>query len=166
MSRPSDSRAIEQALFDLLPDFTWCGHCGTASRSLTSKDAQIVIDQMVIWSEQDDPLVVLDAFVWIFEMHGRASAWSCSCPPPRPPKPPPTPNGGFHLYRLWGQDDRLLYVGVSTRLRSRLASHKRRLGDLIVRISWEEHENERAMLDAETAAIRNEDPALNKAKIR
>ena len=75
------------------------------------------------------------------------------------------PRAGFHLYRLWGEDDRLLYVGVSTRLANRLKSHYRRWGDLIKAVSWEEHPDERAMLAAEREAVRDEDPALNKALV-
>ncbi len=78
----------------------------------------------------------------------------------------PAPNSGCFLYRLWASDGRLLYVGVSTRLRNRLASHQRRWGDLIGSVTWEEHPDERSMLAAEAEAIANEDPALNKAGVR
>ena len=80
-----------------------------------------------------------------------------------PPPQPRAPNRGFFLYRLWSDDDRLLYVGVSTRLRNRLATHQRRWGDLIGSVTWEEHPDEVSMLLAERVAVRDEDPALNKA---
>lgn len=79
---------------------------------------------------------------------------------------PTAPEGGCYLYRLWCDDGRLLYVGVSTRLRARLASHRRRWPDLWTEATWEEHPDEATMLAAERHAIANEDPALNRAGIR
>jgi hypothetical protein len=84
--------------------------------------------------------------------------------PPEPAQPDP-PAGGFHLYRLWAEDGRLLYVGVSTRLRARLRVHHKRWGDLIHHATWEAHDSERAMLEAERQAVRDEDPALNRALV-
>lgn len=75
------------------------------------------------------------------------------------------PSAGFHLYRLWAADGRLLYVGVSTCLSARLRVHRKRWGDLIDHATWEAHPDERAMLDAERQAITDEDPALNRASI-
>lgn len=75
------------------------------------------------------------------------------------------PSSGFHLYRLWDANDRLLYVGVSTNLSARLRVHRKRWGDLIDHATWEAHPDERAMLDAERQAITDEDPALNRASI-
>ncbi len=115
------------------------------------------------WSEGVDRLVTLEALAWIMEMHSRAKVWTCECKPPREPKSPPPPTSGFYLYRLWSEEDRLLYVGVSCRLRSRLRTHRRRWGSLIDHATWEEHASEKAMLDAEREAIREEDPALNRA---
>lgn len=89
-------------------------------------------------------------------------AWRDANTPPPVPLPPAA---GFHLYRLWASDGRLLYVGVSTVLRQRLKAHERRWGDLIASVTWEEHADERAMLDAEREAIRDEHPALNKAAV-
>lgn len=82
------------------------------------------------------------------------------------PPPPEAPSQGFHLYRLWAEDGRLLYVGVSTCLRDRLRSHRRRWGDLIAGVTWEAHSDARSMLEAEREAIVNEDPAFNKAGVR
>jgi len=75
------------------------------------------------------------------------------------------PSTGFHLYRLWASDGRLLYVGVSVHLSARLRVHRARWGDLIARETWEEHPDERAMLAAERRAITDEDPAFNQAGI-
>lgn len=104
----------------------------------------------------------------------RLSGIRAASPPPRPPRlpaspPPPklpgTPTTGFYLYRLWAAHDRLLYVGVSAALRDRLRSHHRRLGDLIDHVTWEEYPDALSMLDAESEAIREEDPALNRAGV-
>ena len=81
-------------------------------------------------------------------------------PDDRPPK------DGFHLYRLWTAEHRLLYVGVSIRLRNRLAVHRRRLGDLWEVATWEEFDTAAAMLAAEVEAIATENPALNKQLVR
>ncbi len=77
----------------------------------------------------------------------------------------PAPRGGCYLYRLWSDTDRLVYVGVSTRLHDRLTAHRRTMGDLWQSATWEEHPDELSMLQAETVAIREEHPALNKAKV-
>ena len=79
---------------------------------------------------------------------------------PRPPR------SGLYLYRLWTEDGRLLYVGVSSRLRARLASHRRRWPDLWTDATWEEHPDEISMLTAEATAIADEDPAMNVRGIR
>lgn len=95
---------------------------------------------------------------------------------PSPPKRPQrraksievdheAPTSGFYLYRLWTASGRLLYVGVSATLRARLRIHRRRHGDLIDHITWEEHPDMRAVLAAELVAIRDEDPALNRAGV-
>lgn len=75
------------------------------------------------------------------------------------------PPGGFYLYRLWTEHDRLLYVGVSITLAKRLACHRRTWPDLWVRATWEEHPDARSMLAAEQVAIRTENPALNQAGV-
>ena len=85
--------------------------------------------------------------------------------------PPPAsessiPNNGNHVYRLWQSDGRLLYVGVSKRLRDRLKSHERRWGDMWDHATWDSYPDERSMLEAEADAIIEELPALNRAGIR
>jgi hypothetical protein len=84
---------------------------------------------------------------------------------PRPPLDRDVPSSGFYLYRLWGVDGRLLYIGVSTRLSARLRVHRSRWGDLIHHVTWDEHVDEGSMLAAERKAITDEDPAFNKAGI-
>lgn len=72
------------------------------------------------------------------------------------------PASGFYLYRLWTPDARLLYVGVSTRLRQRLRSHQRHFGTEMGSATWQEFDDASSMLAAELAAIRDECPAINK----
>lgn len=45
------------------------------------------------------------------------------------------------------------------------ALDRRTWGDLVARVTWEEHPDARSMLAAESAAIRAECPALNKAGV-
>jgi predicted GIY-YIG superfamily endonuclease len=106
-----------------------------------------------------------NTFLWLAEKayFDARDRWIEANPARLPPPAPP--RKGFHLYRLWAADGRLLYVGVSTRLAARLRSHKRRHGDLIDHVTWEEHSDAAAMLAAEREAIREENPALNKAGI-
>lgn len=96
--------------------------------------------------------------------------WPWDWPPGFPPWMPERstddpPAVGFHLYRLWCPDGRLLYVGVSTRLRARLRAHQRRWPDLWDHATWEAHPDAAAMLAAEREAISAECPAMNSATI-
>ncbi len=68
---------------------------------------------------------------------------------------------GFWLYRLWDERGRLLYVGVTRHPTKRLAAHRRKWGEVIAAVTWEERADVRDMLDAEATAIENECPALN-----
>lgn len=102
-------------------------------------------------------------FLWRAEA-AFARMWKRRPAPPEPADDRP-PVRGFHLYRLWGADDRLLYVGVSRALRGRLRTHHRTWPGMIHRTTWEEHESAESMLAAETKAIAEELPALNVAKV-
>lgn len=104
-------------------------------------------------------------FLWAAEsaFWDELDQWRIEHPPP--PDPAKAPRTGCYLYRLWSDDDRLVYVGVSTRLRARLRAHRRRWPDLWCRASWDEHPDAASMLAAERAAIRDEDPALNHAGV-
>jgi predicted GIY-YIG superfamily endonuclease len=115
------------------------------------------------WSAVDILRFIAD----VLELQRRgASPTGCEyCGPVLPEIPLNPPMGGFHLYRLWTEDRRLLYVGVSTRLRARLRVHRKRWGDLIYDVTWEEYPDATAMLAAETKAINEEHPAMNKAKV-
>lgn len=89
-------------------------------------------------------------------------------PPPSPPAltvvpdVPDAPKRGRHVvYRLFDQDDRLLYVGSTRNWLGRLKAHRRKWGDLIARTTTEEYDDAESMLEAEAAAIHDEKPALN-----
>jgi hypothetical protein len=144
--------------------FAWCGGCGQPTRSLTGDEmADLLLEAArLVERRSGDARAVFREIGWAAEMHARSAA-VCMCPPP--PFWRDAPRNGFHLYRLWAADGRLLYVGVSTVLRQRLRRHERTYGDLIARATWQEHEDERSMLAAELEAIRSEDPALNKAGV-
>ena len=147
--------------------FGWCGSCGSPTGRLTEDDSFELLRAAVDEYKANGALAALDALAWPLEMHVRSRVAVCGCPPLPPPQHHTgLPRSGFHLYRLWDSDDRLLYVGVSTRLRDRIRSHVRRWGDLIDAVTYEEHPDERAMLAAEREAIANEDPALNRAGVR
>lgn len=68
------------------------------------------------------------------------------------------------LYRFYGHDDALLYVGITASLPGRLARHR---GDKpwwseVARISVEHFPDRQSVLRAETGAIRTERPRYNK----
>lgn len=75
------------------------------------------------------------------------------------------PREGLYLYRLWTEDDRLLYVGISRCLNNRLATHRRKWGVLVHHATWEEQPDVPTMLAAERHAIADEHPALNIAEV-
>lgn len=109
-------------------------------------------------------------FLWAaesawFEERDRIAAWNA--PPPEPPPDPRPPVRGCHLYRLWDDEDRLVYVGVSRCLRSRLRAHRRTWDTTVwARATWEEHPDVPSMFAAEREAIANEAPPLNIAGVR
>lgn len=73
---------------------------------------------------------------------------------------PNAPGNGIHVvYRLWEQD-RLLYVGVTSHLRARLVAHRKRFGRRFS-FTWAEYETRQAANKAEAFAIRVEDPQEN-----
>lgn len=69
-----------------------------------------------------------------------------------------------HVYRLYDQADRLLYVGVTLNLESRIASHISGMpwGGDIHRIEVKEYPNRVLAEAAERAAIDSESPIHNK----
>lgn len=82
------------------------------------------------------------------------------------PAGPVVPITGCFLYRLWSDDGRLMYVGVSRCLRRRLAKHRRTWDETVwLTATWEEQPDVATMMAAELAAIRSEDPVLNSAGV-
>lgn len=66
------------------------------------------------------------------------------------------------LYRFYGADDSLLYVGITHRLPDRFGAHKRhKPWDQVSRISIEHYPNREQALAAEAEAIRAESPLWN-----
>lgn len=65
------------------------------------------------------------------------------------------------LYRLFDENDRLLYVGITRNLEARLSAHERRFGDLFDHYTAEEYLDRKSVLNAETQAIHSEFPAFN-----
>lgn len=72
----------------------------------------------------------------------------------------------FHLYRLVGPSESLLYVGVSSKLTRRLRKHRARFGGELVRWESTPFETLPEALRAETKAIRSESPHYNVAHNR
>jgi len=153
------------------PDLYWCGGCGHANRELSYPELFVMLAWIGEASELTFRYGADDLLAFIFRaletyQRGAAPEGCEHCGPVLPEGVPHgVPDGGFHLYRLWSPERRLLYVGVSTRLRARLLVHYKRWGHLIADVTWEEHLDAQTMLDAETRAINDEDPALNKAKV-
>jgi hypothetical protein len=121
-----------------------------------------------LWCEEHAPLhtddeyrAAHDEFMWTVDHAYDAAAGDWR----EANEAPELPSSGHVLYRLWAADGRLLYVGVSRRPRARIRSHHRKWGDLIAKVTWESHPDERSMLAAERQAIRDEHPALNRALV-
>lgn len=71
------------------------------------------------------------------------------------------PDCGFWVYRLWGIDSRLLYVGLTRNPKARINAHWNRWGPNIQLVTWEECDDEFDMLAREAHAINSEYPAFN-----
>lgn len=159
-----ESQEMRRAIFGALPGFDWCGGCGTATREITEQEATDTISMLYLHVLDGGSAVeTLDGATWFMETFQRYRLrGTCRC---RREAKEVVPNDGFYLYRLWSADDRLLYVGVSVKLRARLRTHRRKMADLIDHVTWEEHLDAASMLVAELEAIRSEHPALNKAGV-
>jgi predicted GIY-YIG superfamily endonuclease len=88
------------------------------------------------------------------------------------PGPPTTTDQGEHeshtLYRFFGSDGALLYIGITSNVRNRWSRHsKHRLDWQLIASATMEHYPSRAeVLEAEKAAIRSERPLWNKVHNR
>lgn len=66
------------------------------------------------------------------------------------------------LYRIFGADDELLYIGVAWNLGYRFATHQRKpWWPEVRRLTFEVHSDRNAALRAETLAIAEENPKYN-----
>ena len=141
-----------------LPDgFSWCGFCAGPTRPLTATEAAGWID----WAgrqiaEGCDPLEVLDRLGWPLEMTRRSV---CTCEPADPTAE--EPDRGYFVYKLFGANDRLLYVGMSRRLRSRLRQHYAERAGYVIRHEVIVCSSEREMVELEAELIRTLHPPLN-----
>lgn len=90
------------------------------------------------------------------------------------PKPPkvvlesgPIPKG-YCVYRCYGEDGALLYVGCTSKYGKRRHQHKSKSSwfSEVARIDLEAHPNQRSALDAETKAIWGEMPIYNRRRNR
>lgn len=72
-----------------------------------------------------------------------------------------------HLYRLWGPDGRLVYIGVTRCLKARLKAHRKRWDEKVWGwATWAEYPDAASMLAAERRAIADEAPPLNIAGVQ
>lgn len=101
-------------------------------------------------------------FLWAAEAAFSTVCPKCECGIARHER---IPSSGYYLYRLWSEEDRLLYVGISRRLSARISAHRKKWGDLIARVTWESCEDERDAVTRESAAIHDENPAFNWAGV-
>jgi prophage antirepressor-like protein len=78
-----------------------------------------------------------------------------------------TPDKPTMLYRFYGHDGQLLYVGISWRLAERMLQHRRGKSwwSDVEDVKVEQHPSRAAANEAETLAIRTERPLYNIAKV-
>lgn len=76
----------------------------------------------------------------------------------------PSEEGPHVLYRLYGDKDRLLYVGISMQVAARISAHKsgQPWFHLVRAITVEHHPDRETVMTAEKKAIRRERPRYNR----
>lgn len=153
-------QCFQDWLKDVLPaDFGWCGGCAAPTHFLTEWEATDLIAAVLArQSAGGSATEILRDLAWPLEVNGRSRCCVCR------PSQSLIPRDGCYVYRLWAADDRLLYVGLTVRLRQRIAAHQRRW-PMVARVTWESFLDEASMLCAEARAIRDEYPALNRALV-
>lgn len=147
---------------DVRDSFRWCGGCGGPPFTLSSAEVSSILQhaqEMLAYSESFPFEDLMYELEWLFETNAKGARCTCG------PEPQPVPKTGFYVYRLWGPNGRLLYVGATRALSKRLRAHQRKWGDLIVETTWEVHPDAASMLAAERKAIQEELPALNIAGV-
>jgi hypothetical protein len=78
----------------------------------------------------------------------------------------PLPADGFAVYRLYGREDRLLYIGRTTQPQARFKAHVRVWAELLVRWEMTAYATHDEMCRAEVEEIRRYRPALNRGTAR
>lgn len=107
-----------------------------------------------------------DAVVNEVEEAGGPEAWDRQrLPPPGPRRRFQRPQRPYVLYRLWTDDDRLLYVGITSNLEARLKAHRKTWGAVVHHHTAEPHPDAQSALAAEADAIRDELPRFNIAGV-
>lgn len=74
------------------------------------------------------------------------------------------PRAGFFVYRLYGHDGALLYIGRTTQPRSRFKAHVRVWAELLVRWELTAYATHDEMCRVEVAEIQRHRPALNRGR--
>lgn len=168
--RCDDRRELEVGLWAAFPRLrsAHCGGCGRTAYTFTEREAADLVELIVAWASEPDRarLSILDALEVPFERLLRGGyGGSCTCEDRLWFNGEEVPSSGYHLYRLWTREEQLLYVGVSTVLRDRLATHRRTWAGLWETATWDEHPDAASMMAAEADAIRDECPAMNRAGV-
>jgi len=135
--------------------------CGARHRALG--DARVLHDLLALWRREVEPARLGAAL--------EAALHETPLPAGLPPGlADELPEGGG-IYRMFGPDDALLYVGKSRNIRSRVLEHfagapgsaaAHRLASQVRRVSWLETAGELGALLAEARAVKLEQPLLNK----
>lgn len=71
----------------------------------------------------------------------------------------------YWLYRIYGEGDRVLYVGITRNKDGRENAHRRRWGDAIHHFEWQEFGTHREALAAEKVLIQTLAPPFNAAGV-
>lgn len=138
--------------------FEWCGSCGCSNRPLTEGDARALLE----WAlssvrEGASAHEVLTSLWWPIE---QVMVGYC-VHTDDPHHLAAVPDRGYFVYRLYDADDRLLYVGMSRRVRSRLREHYASRGGYVDHHNLTECANEAEMVALERLWIQSMHPPLN-----
>ena len=127
-------------------------------------DAPVDVLTAIARGEQDSELIVWTGYGAVEYVVDRE--------PPRKPLPqrierakplakPPV----YTLYRLLDANERVLYIGITKNITARLRAHHRKWGTVIASTRLEEYDDPESLLEAEAAAIHDEQPPFNSAGV-
>jgi DNA polymerase-3 subunit epsilon len=135
--------------------------CSMRHRALG--DARVLRDLLNLWCATTAPQVITETVDRLLQ--------ETPLPPQLSPSLvddlPDTPG----IYRFFGSDDALLYIGKSQRIRSRVLEHfaaahrsasERRLATQVQRVTWNETAGELGALLREARAVKSEKPVHNR----